>query len=105
MFLSLPRTIQNDPAWSRKVTVATAFVAAQALDMLTTAVGLSLGLWETNPLATNMGTMYLVKTILATCVAIVLLLKRQTWLNWIVVTVAALPVAWNILVITLELLL
>jgi len=71
------------------------FLLTQALDGITTAIGLRFGLVELNPLGWDV--LIPLKIIGAVGVAIVLRYKKPSRLDKLVVIASALPVAWNVL--------
>lgn len=88
--------------------VSKVFLAAEALDVLTTFVGLSLHpqMWEANPVAGVLGGM-LPATLLKLLVtlAVVYVIERvESWprLIWAVPLMASAPVLWNLFSISAE---
>jgi hypothetical protein len=75
------------------------FLCIEFLDIVTTFVGLRVGLWETNPLVANIGwgTFIVFKIILVLCVAVILQKKKVFWFDASVLLIALLPVVWNAL--------
>jgi hypothetical protein len=79
------------------------FLVAQLLDLCTTGVGLLLGLWETNPVGINLNT--IISKLLVILLGVIIFSRlKMPKLAWIIVIISAIPVLWNLLVITCELL-
>jgi hypothetical protein len=84
------------------------FLAAEALDILTTFVGLSLHpqMWEANPVAGFLGGMAQAALfkLLVTLAVVYVIEKVASWprLIWAVPLMASVPVVWNLLSISAE---
>lgn len=70
------------------------FLIAEMLDLLTTGAGLLIGAMELNRFL-PLGVLVVVKVVVVAVVACVLECKRTSKLDWIIVVVASVPVAWN----------
>lgn len=79
------------------------FILAETLDIITTLIGLKLGLVETNPLYKNPILLFSLKIALVGVVAIVLQQVTFYRIYFIVPFMAGLVVPWNILNIVLVL--
>lgn len=77
------------------------FLIAEMLDLLTTGIGLLVGAVELNQFL-PLGALLVVKVLVVAIVAYALEKKRASILDWIIVVVAGLPVAWNGLNILVE---
>ena len=89
--------------------VSRAAMYGQALDLITTFVGLAIfsSIWEANPaymLLGGWGATVLLK-LSATVLIVYVLESVEEWpvIVWVIPLVTSLPVFWNILVMTLEL--
>jgi hypothetical protein len=88
--------------------VSKVFLAAEALDVLTTVAGLSLHpqMWEANPVAGFMGGILQVTLLklLVTLAVVYVIEKVDRWpgLIWVVPLMASVPVIWNLFSITVE---
>lgn len=78
------------------------FLIAEALDCITTIIGISIGLIELNPIYNNLYLLIGLKIFLVGIVAYALQIKKKMKLDILVPIVAILPVGWNILNILLE---
>ena len=88
--------------------VSKAFLAAEALDVLTTFAGLTLHpqMWEANPVTGFLGGMVqaaLLK-LLVTLAVVYIIEKVDSWpgLIWAVPLIASAPVVWNLFSISVE---
>ena len=88
--------------------VSKVFIAAEALDILTTFVGLSLQpqMWEANPVAGVLGGLVQAALFkLLVSVAVVYVIEKvDSWprLIWVVPLMASTPVVWNLISISVE---
>jgi hypothetical protein len=83
----------------RRVTIY--FLIAEALDFITTYIGLKMGAVEINPLLPYLGwtSLIIFKLVLIIVVATILQIKRKTWLDIAVPYTVTFFVAWNVLMI------
>lgn len=83
----------------RRVTIY--FIYAEILDLLTTIIGLGMGMVEGNPLVYKFGwnNVVLGKIFITIFIAIVLEKKKQQPVDILVPWIAILPVIWNTLMI------
>lgn len=79
--------------------IVTFFICAELLDVITTIIGLSMGLAELNPIAWEI--CLPLKLLVIVVVAIVLQRKTPRKIDLLIPIVAALPVIWNLLNICL----
>jgi len=84
--------------------VTIAFLIAELLDCMTTFIGLRMGMIEVNPICFSLGLLITAKIVAIGIVATVLQVKRPHKLDWLVFAIAGLPVIWNVLNITVEIL-
>lgn len=85
----------------RNVTIY--FIFAETLDLITTMIGLRLGMTETNPLVYRYGwdAVILVKILITIGLSIVLEKKKEQPIDILLPWIAILPVIWNSLMIVL----
>lgn len=85
---------------TKKLRVVTIlFICFEIFDVITTFIGLELGLTEANPIVNKigMGAVLLIK-FLVVIIGISILQKRKyLWLDVLVLIVVILPVVWNIM--------
>ena len=77
------------------------FILVELLDILTTGIGISMGLTEINPIGISLEVL-VTKLIVIFCVAEILHLKKRRKIDWVIPIVAGIPVAWNVLMIGLR---
>jgi hypothetical protein len=88
--------------------VSKVFLAAEALDILTTFIGLSLHpqMWEANPVVGVLGGMVQAALfkLLVTLAVVYVIEKVDSWprLIWVVPLMASVPVFWNLFSISVE---
>ena len=78
------------------------FILVELLDILTTGIGISMGLTEINPIGISLEVL-VTKLIVIFCVAEILHLKKRRKIDWVIPIVAGMPVVWNIMIMSLEL--
>jgi len=77
------------------------FILVELLDILTTGIGISMGLTEINPIGISLEVL-VTKLIVIFCVAEILHLKKRRKIDWVIPIVAGIPTTWNLLVISME---
>jgi len=81
------------------------FIIVEALDVLTTAIGLNIGLelYEVNPIVSHIGwpAMICLKIVITTVTAIILELKEERKIDMIFPCLFAIPPLWNITMIVI----
>ena len=78
----------------RKVTFL--FIYIEFLDILTTLIGINMGLWESNPLASSSLGQFILLKLLFTILIVIVLEKKKPYPHDVLIPIfAVIPVIWN----------
>lgn len=80
------------------------FLILQILDIISTLIGVNIGLLELNPLSDKWHNMLTAKMAVTIGVASILQIKKTSRLDWILIIICASVVLWNVGMIILHLL-
>ena len=82
--------------------IALAFLLCELADLLTTWIGMNMGMIELNPLAHSWGACLTIKAVVIVIVVVALQRKRPMKADVLIPIVAGLPVVWNLINILID---